>query len=200
MANPASTFCAEKGGQVKLVTDASGGQMGLCIWPDGSQCEEWAFYRGQCKPARPLTLDALKNAEYQSELPASKKAKLVNGKYEAEIAPGSASKINIVLDPAYALGDLNGDGADDAAVVLASNAGGSGTFVHLAAVLNQNGQPQHIASVSLGDRVKIEAVKIEAGTITVNMVTHGPNDPQCCPTLKATKTFKLQGDKLQADQ
>jgi hypothetical protein len=79
---------------------------------------------------------------------------------------------------------------------LASNAGGSGTFVHLAAVLNQNGQPQHVASVSLGDRVKIEAVKIEAGTITVNMVTHGPNDPLCCPTVKTANTFKLQGDRL----
>jgi putative hemolysin len=199
LANPASVFCEEKGGKVNIVADASGGQVGLCVFPDGSQCEEWTFYRGTCTPKKAgaaLTLDALKNAEYQSEFPASKKARLADGKYEEEIVPGTASKLTLVLYPVYAMGDLNGDGADDAAVILVADSGGSGSFYHLAAVVNQNGTPKHIASTSLGDRVKIEAISIQSGVITVNMVTHGPQDPLCCPTLKAIKTFKLQSDKL----
>jgi len=144
----------------------------------------------------PLTLAALKNAEYQSEFPKSKKARLTDGKYEEEIVPGAASKLVIALHPTYALGDLNGDGVNDAAVVLAANMGGSGTFIYLAAVVNQNGTPQHVASVSLGDRVKIEAMAIKAGVITVDVVTHGPQDPLCCPTQKATKSFRLLADKL----
>jgi hypothetical protein len=145
----------------------------------------------------PLTLDTLKNAEYQSEFPKSKKARLTDGKYEEEIVPGAASKLVIVIYPdMYAFGDLNGDGVNDAAVVLAANMGGSGTFVHLAAVVNQNGTPQHVASVSLGDRVKIEAMAIKAGVIMVDVVTHGPQDPLCCPTQKATKSFRLLADKL----
>ncbi|MEI8132113.1 MAG: DUF333 domain-containing protein, partial [Leptolinea sp.] len=30
---------------------AIGVQNGLCIFPDGSACEEWAYYRGECCPA-----------------------------------------------------------------------------------------------------------------------------------------------------
>jgi len=151
------------------------------------------------KPAAtkaPLTLDALKNAEYQSEFPASGRAKLTDGKFEEPIAPNSATKLVIALHPVSAMGDLNGDGAEDAAVVLVANPGGSGTFYHLAAVLNQGGTPKHVASVLLGDRVKLESVSIAAGEITVKMTKQGPKDPMCCPTEQVTQRYKLQGDKL----
>lgn len=51
MANPASVFCEEQGGQLEIRTGAAGGQVGFCLFPDGSECEEWAFYRGECQPA-----------------------------------------------------------------------------------------------------------------------------------------------------
>jgi putative hemolysin len=50
MPNPASKFCQDQGFQLKLRTDASG-TTGYCVFPDGSECEEWAFYRGECGPA-----------------------------------------------------------------------------------------------------------------------------------------------------
>lgn len=50
MANPASTHCVEKGGEVQIRTDADGGEIGFCVFPDGSACEEWAFFRGECQP------------------------------------------------------------------------------------------------------------------------------------------------------
>jgi heat shock protein HslJ len=31
-------------------TDADGGQYGVCIFADGSECEEWAFFRDECQP------------------------------------------------------------------------------------------------------------------------------------------------------
>jgi len=46
--NPASVFCTEKGYQLEIRTAADGSQTGYCIFPDGSECEEWAFYRGEC--------------------------------------------------------------------------------------------------------------------------------------------------------
>ena len=196
LANPASAFCVEKGGRVNIVSDATGAQTGMCVFPDGRQCEEWAFYRGQCTPALPLTLDMLKNAEYPSDFTASKKAKLTDGRYEGEVQSGAASKIVTTLYPTHAVGDLNGDGADDAAVILTTNSGGSGTFYVLVAVLNQGGTPKAAATASLGDRVKVESLVINAGEIVLDMVTHGPQDPMCCPTQKATRRFKLQGDKL----
>lgn len=50
IANPASVYCEENGGKVDLRTDASGGVSGICVFPDGSECEEWAFQRGECQP------------------------------------------------------------------------------------------------------------------------------------------------------
>jgi Tol biopolymer transport system component/putative hemolysin len=50
MPNPASQFCVEQGYQSEI-RDESDGQVGYCLFPDGSECEEWAFYRGECAPA-----------------------------------------------------------------------------------------------------------------------------------------------------
>jgi putative hemolysin len=47
LANPASVFCEEHGGQVEI-RDADGGQVGFCVFPDGRECEEWAFFHGEC--------------------------------------------------------------------------------------------------------------------------------------------------------
>jgi len=47
--NPASKSCADQGYKVEIRTEA-GGEVGYCIFPDGSECEEWAFYRGECVP------------------------------------------------------------------------------------------------------------------------------------------------------
>ena len=49
MANPASVNCTEQGGKTEIRDEASG-QVGYCIFPDGSECEEWAFFRGECVP------------------------------------------------------------------------------------------------------------------------------------------------------
>lgn len=51
LANPASVYCEEQGYALEMRTDAGGGTYGVCKFLDGSECEEWAFYRGECKPA-----------------------------------------------------------------------------------------------------------------------------------------------------
>lgn len=50
MANPASVFCEEQGGRIEMREDEHG-QYGVCVFPDGSECEEWAHLRGDCKPS-----------------------------------------------------------------------------------------------------------------------------------------------------
>lgn len=51
MPNPASVYCEEHGGKLDIRTDAAGGQAGVCVFPNGSECDEWAYYRGECAPA-----------------------------------------------------------------------------------------------------------------------------------------------------
>jgi putative hemolysin len=49
--NPASTYCTEKGNRLEIRTAAGGGQYGVCVFDGGSQCDEWAYFRGQCTAA-----------------------------------------------------------------------------------------------------------------------------------------------------
>lgn len=51
--NPASVYCQEQGGRLEIRTDASSGQSGVCVFSDGSECDEWAYFRGECSPAYP---------------------------------------------------------------------------------------------------------------------------------------------------
>jgi len=49
LSNPASKYCIEQGYNITIRTNRDGSQTGYCIFPDGSECEEWAYFRGDCK-------------------------------------------------------------------------------------------------------------------------------------------------------
>lgn len=50
--NPASVNCQEKGGSLEI-KDGEGGQYGVCTFPSGAKCEEWALFRGECSAEAP---------------------------------------------------------------------------------------------------------------------------------------------------
>ena len=52
IANPASENCVKQGGTLEIRKEAAG-EVGYCKFADGSECEEWAFMRGECKPGKP---------------------------------------------------------------------------------------------------------------------------------------------------
>ena len=54
MPNPASVYCTQQGNTHEIRTADDGSQTGICIFPDGSTCDEWAYYRGECGPAIPV--------------------------------------------------------------------------------------------------------------------------------------------------
>jgi putative hemolysin len=51
MPNPASVYCTQTGNKLEIRTAADGSQNGICVFPDGSTCDEWAYFRGECGPA-----------------------------------------------------------------------------------------------------------------------------------------------------
>ncbi|MCA2659121.1 MAG: CHAT domain-containing protein [Microcystis sp. M049S2] len=114
----------------------------------------------QSSESKELTIEQLKNAEYYSYDPASK-VKLNNGEFFSKYENGAIGGNSIWLGETIKLGDLNGDGAKDAVVVINQNTGGSGTFMDLAIVINDHGKPVHVDSYGLGDRVSISDVKIK---------------------------------------
>ncbi|MHB9019934.1 MAG: DUF333 domain-containing protein, partial [Minisyncoccota bacterium] len=48
IANPASVFCVKQGYKNEIKTNLDGSQYGVCIFNDGSECEEWKYFRGEC--------------------------------------------------------------------------------------------------------------------------------------------------------
>jgi heat shock protein HslJ len=141
-----------------------------------------------------LDENALANMEYKSEWTQSGTAPLVNGEYREQAAPGSATETVVMLTPHVAYGELNGESA--AAVILVADPGGSGTFYELAVVVQRDGQPVHLASALLGDRIQINALEIVDNAILVDMIAHGPDDPMCCPTQRVQQSYVLEGDQL----
>ncbi|MCX7669319.1 MAG: hypothetical protein N2439_04525 [Anaerolineae bacterium] len=148
-------------------------------------------------PAPPaLTLDQLQNGVYRVDAAPGGKVTLANGRFETATGAGATQKITVALAEQIASGDLNGDGLFDAAVILATNTGGTGVFKDLHVVLNRAGQAVDAAAMPLGDRVQIKALTIQDNRIVVDLVTHGPKDPSCCPTVEVVQTYQLQGEAL----
>jgi hypothetical protein len=120
---------------------------------------------------------------------------MTDGSYEF-VDTETGERVAAGLLDTRTFGDLNGDGQADAVVIFWVNYGGSGVFEYLSAVVAQDGTYANIASVFLGDRVLINDLQIENGHIVVDMITHGPEDPLCCPTLAVVEKFELVGEQL----
>lgn len=50
MPNPASVYCEQNGNKLEIQTAPDGSQSGVCVFQDGSTCDEWAYFRGECSP------------------------------------------------------------------------------------------------------------------------------------------------------
>ena len=151
----------------------------------------------QVMQAELTMVQALPNAEYPIDITSTGKAQLKGGVFEETAAPGSAAMARITLGGQQAVGDLNGDGLQDAAVTLIVDTGGRGTFTYLAAVINQNGTPQPVASIAIGDRIIIQSLDIQSEVIIITYLTRKPDDPMTAPpTVEVTQKFKLQSEKI----
>jgi len=49
--NPASVNCEQVGGTLEIMKNPDGSEYGMCNFPNGTSCEEWALFRGEgCQP------------------------------------------------------------------------------------------------------------------------------------------------------
>lgn len=46
--NPATTKCVDEKLEIRKVMKAEGESI-ICTFDDGTECEEWAYFRGECK-------------------------------------------------------------------------------------------------------------------------------------------------------
>ena len=59
LANPAAVSCQEQGYSYQIRTVEDGGQAGVCLFPDGSECDGWDFYNDDCAPGDSATLEVV---------------------------------------------------------------------------------------------------------------------------------------------
>lgn len=101
------------------------------------------------------------------------------------------------LEPSLlAHGDLDNDGARDAAVLLEERINDVPTL-HLAAVVQRAGRVRNMASLRLGEHVQVRSLAIEDRTIVLALLVMGEGDAASRPTLKMTLGLKLAGSELQ---
>jgi len=130
---------------------------------------------------------------------------LENGEYKTSLRPGNDIKnyLSVKIEkygifkptllPPFAI------------VILSVNFGGSGSFLEITALVNENGKIIQTNSIELGDRVIIKDLIFQPGfvsfrdrerdSIYLSLLTHKENDPSCCPTKQETLCFTLVRDE-----
>ncbi len=122
---------------------------------------------------------------------------LINGRFNAVAAPGSATRIMAAVFGRPLFGDLDHDGDEDAVVVIVYDPGGSGTFYYIAAAINQNGSYSGTAGYLLGDRIIAQVVKIHNGVVLAQYLDRRPADPMSTPpSVRTAIHLRFSGGKL----
>lgn len=151
-----------------------------------------AYSSSQKSPAQP-TFDPL-DATYTI---GSQSVTLVGGKSSVPAAPGSATEVVTSAFGELAKGDLNGDGKQDAALMLVQDSGGSGTFYYVVVAINTADGAQGTNAVLLGDRIAPQDVEIQNGEVIANYADRKPGEPMSVePSVGMSKYLMLQGDTL----
>ena len=143
-----------------------------------------------------LSFEALGELSYHGIL--EQPVTLTGGRFEGEpLIEGGDSRPTVDLLPQPVVyGDLDNDGQPDAAVVLVSDSGGSGTFVYLALIQSRSGALENVATSFLGDRVQVKSLSIEGDRLVATLLSHAPDDPACCPSQEEVRLFRLSGEQL----
>ena len=138
----------------------------------------------------------LRNSEYQlGLLDQIRVVQLVDGRYE-DGEPGGENYVAASMSDFIARGDLNGDGENEAAVIVTENYGDAGTFVFLAVYQYLDDRPVFLASIFIDDQPLFNELSIEDGKIFVDVAIHTSDDPTCCPSIETKRTYWLNGVSL----
>lgn len=151
-------------------------------------------------PVRPTTMPdeviQVLNGGYQlGATEALQIVKLTDGDF-VQGTPGSDGFISVKSTGFAAVGDLNADGVDEVAMLVSENYGGSGVFVFLTVYADVDGVLTFQNSTMVDDRPQLNVLAIQNGEIYLDAVTHGPDEPMCCPTLRTTRHYRFVDNQM----
>lgn len=92
-------------------------------------------------------------------------------------------------------GDLNGDGTADVAVLysLEGAGGGNGSTGYLAALVRTDGQLKLSDTATLSGSA--QRLTLKGGAAHVGLLSLGPDDSACCPSVEEDAMYVLHGNK-----
>lgn len=153
-----------------------------------------------------ISWDELQNAVYpagdsaeelnNTQRSAENMVQLKDGVY----TPGagtSQAQTNINLAPFRVYGDLDGNGVEEAVVVLVEEKPGSKTHNKLIVMRSENGIPSPIGGYPLGSDLFIKDIRVSEGRINVDLLEYADGDPACCPSSKRVLTLVVEDSGLE---
>lgn len=149
---------------------------------------------GEEPPPTIITLEELRSADFPADLLDRTRVRLSGGVFPPADSGGEPIA-SLELGEAVAI-EPPGPEVARAAVVIRESGGGTGMFSWLHLLERRTGAPQVVASGFLGDRVEVISLRLLGDTVAVRMVTQGPTDPLCCPTLEVVRRFVRAGGEL----
>jgi hypothetical protein len=150
----------------------------------------------EAQPISGLSVEQIRNGPYQLGFTdALRIIQLSEGRYQDGV-PSDANYVEVHVTDFIALGDINGDGVNEAAALVAEDYGGTGVFVFLALYVEKAGEPEFLTSVYIDDRPVIEDVSFDGNQVFLVSITHDADDPFCCATLKNERHYQLNDNQL----
>ena len=189
IANPASKNCIDKSGKLDIRTSGDGGQVGICVFPNGKECEEWAFMRGQCSPDEKTADSAFfSNAAYQFSLNYPQawtvEKKEISGSQPFTVTFKNGHNI------------LSLQVKRDAEKTVIDAAAPQGGEISQLASLSVLGQDVPFQVVKLEGQIKSGSAVVKSGDIQFHFRIDNPDDPQIPGDILQTAQDIIKSLKL----
>jgi hypothetical protein len=133
------------------------------------------------------TMAAAESATYWGGI--NRRVTLANGEWRGD----GGAHVTLLRD-FYGTGDINGDGAMNAVVILSVSNAGPETGQYLAVLRHDGLDTISLGTVRIGHPVTVRALHVDGRRISIDVTRRGPSDPECCPTEQATQRY-LFGDQ-----
>jgi hypothetical protein len=114
---------------------------------------------------------------------------LNNGYARQRVGSPYIASTDFILSDKHAFGDVDSDGLEDVVAILFVDPPGPIQFNYLLTILNDNGEPNVLPLLRLGDREPVHFISIVPGEVGIRNRTHGEGDPLCCATLETAQRF-----------
>ncbi len=100
-----------------------------------------------------------------------------DGVAEIDAVPGSAAKNTLKVVGEPVTGDVSGDGAPEAALLVRNDPGGSGVFYYAVLAFADGGSYRATNAVLLGDRIAPQGIDVTDGKFVYRYLGREPREP-----------------------